>query len=503
MKEIQYTGVWWLPEAPDNKVSGTLSIVYGDGIFLELSESFNKDNDSDNELKAFNPTIILGKSTNNAEITLYNCYEIVPYLDSIGMPTKLYCETAFIGVHFPKEEDIKFIDLTFKCTYLDDWLKIAVVELEDVSKDEIIVKFKNPKPIKVKIDDFTIAFKSKFQLGDLFGAKEDQFLNIEEIRVYPKKSIVISPSNERHFTDFLKMISHLLRFISLGLNYPVYLQEIKGYSEVKREKVGKKTYKYDPIRIYHNVAKFHQEFISLTETDFLFTCRDIKDSLEKILQNWFKNSKLFERVYNAYFEMFYNKQVSLEHKFLGLIKALEIYHDHKRKVNDSNSFNVLSEDKWNKVKNEIVKLINNMLSKNEASILIKNLDCLNRLSLQEKLKYLLNNCLGKYLKEFNEVIDEFITDENEFIKRVVMIENMLSDFANENILYDKPIKKNELANVVLNLKRLLEICILRDLGFSFDMIKNIYSKRSVKDLKRQLKEMEAELINDPNVIRKS
>jgi len=258
-----------------------------------------------------------------------------------------------------------------------------------------------------------------------------------------------------------------------------------------------------PIQIFHNVAKFHQEFISLTETDFLFTCRDIKDSLEKILQNWFKNSKLFERVYNAYFEMFYNKQVSLEHKFLGLIKALEIYHDHKRKVNDSNSFNVLSEDKWNKVKNEIVKLINNMLSKNEASILIKNLDCLNRLSLQEKLKYLLNNCLGKYLKEFNEVIDEFITDENEFIKRVVMIENMLSDFANENILYDKPIKKNELANVVLNLKRLLEICILRDLGFSFDMIKNIYSKRSVKDLKRQLKEMEAELINDPNVIRKS
>ncbi|MDI3546047.1 MAG: hypothetical protein PWP68_1464 [Rikenellaceae bacterium] len=503
MKEIQYIGVWWLPEAPDNKVSGSLSIVYGDGIFLTLSESFNKDNVTDNELKAFNPTIILGKSINNTEITLYNCYEIVPYLDSIGMPTKLYCETAFIGVHFSKEEDIKFIDLTFKCTYLDDWLKIAAVELEDVSKDEIIVKFKNPKPIKVKIDDFTIIFKSKFQLGGLFEAKEDEFLNIEEIKVYPKKFIIIRSSNERHFTDFLKMISHLLRFISLGLNYPVYLQEIKGISEVKMEKVGKKTYRIEPIQIFHNVAKFHQEFISLNEVDFLFTCADIKNSLEKILQNWFKNSKLFERVYNAYFEMFYNKQVSLEHKFLGLIKALEIYHDYKRKVNDSNSFNVLSENKWNKVKNEIVKLINNMLSKNEANILITNLDCLNRFALQEKLKYLLSNCLGKHLKELNEVIDEFITDENEFIEKVVMIGNMLSDSTNENILYDKPIKKNELANVILNLKRLLEICKLKDLGFSFDMIKNIYSKRSIKDLKRQLKEMEAELMNDQNVFRKS
>jgi hypothetical protein len=502
MKEIQYTGVWWLPEAPDNKVSGSLSIVYGDGIFLTLSESFNKDNVTDNELKAFNPTIILGKLINNTEITLYNCYEIVPYLDSIGMPTKLYCETAFIGVHFSKEEDIKFIDLTFKCTYLDDWLKIAAVELEDVSKDEIIVKFKNPKPIKVKIDDFTIIFKSKFLLGDLFEVKEDQFLNIEEIKAYPKKFIIIRSSNERHFTDFLKMISHLLRFISLGLNYPVYLQEIEGISEVKKEKVGKKTYRIEPIQIFHNVAKFHQEFISLNEVDFLFTSTDIKDSLGKILQNWFKNSKLFERVYNAYFEMFYNKQVSLEHKFLGLIKALEIYHDYKRKVNDSNSFNVLSENKWDKVKNEIVKLINNMLSKNEANILITNLDCLNRFALQEKLKYLLSNCLGKHLKELNEVIDEFITDENEFIEKVVMIGNMLSDSTNENILYDKPIKKNELANVILNLKRLLEICILKDLGFSFDMIKNIYSKRSVKDLKRQLKEIEAELMNDPNVFRK-
>ena len=492
MKEIQYTGVWWLPEAPKNKVLGTLSIVYGNGIFLTLNESFNKDYNSDNELKTFNPTIILGKSTNNTEITLYNCYEVVPYLDSIGMPTKLYCETAFIGVHFFKEEDIKFIDLTFKCTYLDDWLNIATIELEDVSKDEIIVKFKNPKPIKVKIDDFTIVFKSKFQLGDLFEGKEDQFLNIEEIRVYPKKSIVISSSNERHFTDFLKMINHLLSLISLGLNYPVYLQEIKGISEVKMEKIGKKTYRFDPIQVFHNVAKFHQEFISLAETDFLFTCNDIKDRLEKVLHKWFKNSKLFERVYNAYFEMFYNKQVSLEHKFLGLLKALEIYHDHKRKVNNSSSLNALSEDKWNKVKNEIVNFINNMLSKNEANILIENLDCLNRLSLQEKLKYLLNNCLEKHLKELNEVIDEFITDENEFIKKVVMMENMLNNFANENILYDKHLKKNELANVVLNLKRLLEICILRDLGFSFDMIKNIYSKRSVKYLQHQLKEMETE-----------
>jgi hypothetical protein len=492
MKEIQYTGVWWLPEAPENKVSGTLSIVYGNGIFLTLSESFNKDNDSDNELRAFNPAIIIGKSTNNIEITLYNCYEIVPYLDSIRMPTKLYCETAFIGVHFPKEEDIKFLSLTFKCTYLDDWLNIATVELEDVSKDEIIVKFKNPKPIKVKIDDFTIAFKSKFQLGELFEGKEDQFLNIEEIRVYPKKFIAISSSNERHFTDFLKIINHLLRLISLGLNYPVYLQEIKGISEVKMETIGKKTYRFDPIQIFHNVAKFHQEFISLTETDFLFTCRDIKDSLEKIFHNWFKNSKLFEMIYNDYFELFYNKQISLEHKFLGLIKALEIYHDHKKKVNNSSSLNALSENKWNKVKNEIVKLINNVLSKNEASILIKNLDCLNRLSLQEKLVYLLDNCLEKHLKELNEVIDEFIIDENEFIKKVVMIENLLNNFASENILYDKPIKKNELANVVLNLKRLLEICILRDLGFSFDMIKNIYSKRSVKYLKHQLKEIETE-----------
>lgn len=502
MKKIEYAGVWWLPEVPENKVSGTLNIIYGEGIILTLSESFSKNN-NDNELKVLNPKIILGKSTDDKEITLYNCYEIVPYLDSIGMPSRLYCDTAFIGVHFPKEEDIKFTDLTFKCTYLDDWLNIASIELEDVSKDEIILKFKNPKPIKVNIDDFTITFKSKFQFEDLFEAKEDKFLNVEEMKIMPKKSISIIALNERHLTEFLRIIFHLLRFISLGLNFPVYLQEIKGISEAKKEKIGKKTYRYEVIEIFHNVSKFNQQITELSEVDFLFTCRDIKDKLEEVLQIWFKHSALFEKVYDTYFEILYNRQISLEHKFLSLVRALEIYYDFNSKMHNLGKSYALSEDRWNSVKNEIINLIFNMLSEKEANILMRNLDCLNRFPLEEKLGYILNNCLGQYLKELNEFIDDFITDENDFIEKIVMIKDRLSNSTNEYISKGKSIKSSELRNIVLNLKRLLEICILRDLNFSFETIKKIYSKRSIKDLKRQLEEMEAELMNDPNVFRKS
>jgi len=62
MEEIKYTGVWWLPKVPENKVFGTLNIIYGEGIILTLSESFSKDN-NDNELKVLNLKIVLGKST--------------------------------------------------------------------------------------------------------------------------------------------------------------------------------------------------------------------------------------------------------------------------------------------------------------------------------------------------------------------------------------------------------------------------------------------------------
>jgi len=198
---------------------------------------------------------------------------------------------------------------------------------------------------------------------------------------------------------------------------------------------------------------------------------------------------LFEKVYDAYFEILYNRQISLEHKFLSLVRALEIYYDFNSKMHNLGNSYALSEDRWNSVKNEIINLIFNMLSEKEANILMRNLDCLNRFPLEEKLGYILNNCLGQYLKELNEFIDDFITNENDFIEKIVMIKDRLSNSTNEYISKGKFIKSSELRNIVLNLKRLLEICILRDLNFSFETIKEIYSKRSIKDLKRQLEEM--------------
>jgi ApeA N-terminal domain 1 len=42
MNAREYAGVWWLPNIPDNKVSGTLSFSDEEGILLRLIGSFEE-----------------------------------------------------------------------------------------------------------------------------------------------------------------------------------------------------------------------------------------------------------------------------------------------------------------------------------------------------------------------------------------------------------------------------------------------------------------------------
>ena len=84
IKEFEYKGIWWLPDNPEKRISGTLRFTPNEGAILDLIGSFK---DIKNINKTLEPEIVLGISSNGKNITLYKCIEKKLSISSPGFQT--------------------------------------------------------------------------------------------------------------------------------------------------------------------------------------------------------------------------------------------------------------------------------------------------------------------------------------------------------------------------------------------------------------------------------
>ena len=116
-EKFEIKGLWWLPENPDKKLTGTLSYDPEDGAVLELvGSSF------ETPIEIFNAKeydIINGQSSD--EITLYKCYSQSMNVQGI-MSSKYFANFVFKGKIFNKVSDIKFRYAVVGYNYLESWM---------------------------------------------------------------------------------------------------------------------------------------------------------------------------------------------------------------------------------------------------------------------------------------------------------------------------------------------------------------------------------------------
>ena len=119
-EKFEFKGIWWLPDKPEEQISGTLRFVAAEGAVLELIGSFKDLQDMN---KILEPEIILGISSNGKNITLYKCFETKSTISFPGFQTSsFYGNVVFVGVHFQKAEEIKFNNLSIHYLHLDEWI---------------------------------------------------------------------------------------------------------------------------------------------------------------------------------------------------------------------------------------------------------------------------------------------------------------------------------------------------------------------------------------------
>lgn len=448
MQRFAYDGIWWLPDKPELKVSGTLTFSPDEGATLDLIGSFRDPLDFK---KLSQPDIILGISANGKQITLHRCIETnISASFPLGFQTsRFHAQMIFIGAHFQRFADIKFSSISVHYTHLDAWTNISGFNFEILPNRTMDIKYKMPESIKTSInDDYTVEIN--FQVtGPAFHAAK------QEVNIQQKTYIIIQSKEERSFDELSRIMYQIRNFLSLGIKEAVYPLHITGKGEARKTMIKDTPY-YEPIEIIYKLINTPMASKEKLPFQMLFVFEDIKGKFETFLRNWFVKTESLEPVYDLYFGTLYNPRMYLQHRFLSLVHALESYHRRTMKNYE------LPEDQHNRRIQEIL----NAVPTEQREWLESRLTYSNEPSLRRRLREIFSG--------YSDVLNEYIENKDAFMNKVVVTRNYLTHY--DPNLEEDAADGEELYHISEKLRLLIEICLLTELGFDPSEIKHLLSR---------------------------
>lgn len=463
MEEFQYLGIWWRPEDPDQKIAGELAYHPKEGATLKLIGSLNLFIDRSEITLGVTPheiDIILGITPDGREITLYRCSESRKFISPVGVNCfDFKARVVFVGQHFESKSDILFNNLSICYSNLSDWTNLSPFHIscddESIemnysdlvtsvmnfnrisslinSEEAFQVNYSPLEDIGVNIDGFKIDLTSEFEcLTDI----------PESISLRQTTYFKVEPQEPLHYDEYSpKILYHLRNFLSLGIRKSVYPVCIKGQTVASNN-----------VLSFYRIGEWSTE--KLHPGLMLFSFADVKDNFEKCLENWVNKSKLLKPIVDLYFASLHNSSMYLEHQFLSLAQALESYH--RRKYGGR----YLEEGRYEEIYQAFISQIPNDLDKSVKDAFKGKLKYINEYSLRKRLRQL--------LKSVTEITDLTIKDPKIFAHTVTQIRNDLTHLNTEEVL-----EGYDLARLTRQMKELLEICLLIEIGLPGEKVKDL------------------------------
>lgn len=454
IERFEYSGMWWLPDKDKEQFPGTLRFDPNEGTVLDLKGSFQKIEDA---YGAPDPEIILGhvslgKSVGK-NVTLYKCRRIKSnssYLGQSASTSLFNIYDAFIGVHFKEKEDIRFRKLSIHYSYLDEWVNIHGLNIQpSLDGKEIVIKYSKPESICANIGE-------NYKVSIDFETIDRTFSTIKKgISVKERTYITIEASEEKSYDEFFGIVHQIQKSLSLWVMEPVYPLTIKGLTESNKEERKGEDY-YPPVEIYHGLRDIPKVPERLPVPDMVFTFKNISGKFEGFLKNWFEKIDLLEPVYDMYSESLYSPFMSLENKFLNAIHALESYH---RRTYCGEYLRVAD---YKKIRGALVAAIPDVVKGPFKDSLKSRIEFGYEVSLRSRLK--------EIIEAHRVVFTELIEGKKSFTNTAVDTRNYYVHRLKER--KETVAVGNNLFLLTQQLRILLEICLLAELGFGPSEIKS-------------------------------
>jgi hypothetical protein len=314
MQAFECTGFWWLPEAPDQKVSGTLRFTEDAGLMLSLVGALGHGGPGsrDQTFPIVNGMVfdcVLGE-----EVILRNCGVKEMHYGSSGTTRGDYRATrAFFGGHCDTEKDLCFSDVRLEFSGLSEWASNLtgfslpeIVATPTGESKNFVTRWASPTPHSGRLNGATISVEATGQLA----MKLREYSTKEQVQIWIKSD---EPASDDELNK--KYVYPLQNFFTFATDHP---NSVIRWDLDDLRVLSKRIFRDD------NVAA------ELTPHKMLFTLSDVADRLVDLIGKWFEISERLRSVFNVYFAVLYKPDSFLDVKFHFVYQALELY-DSSRK----------------------------------------------------------------------------------------------------------------------------------------------------------------------------
>lgn len=439
-----YPGEWWIPQNPDQKVSGTLSFTPQNGLALDLIGTLSKspyDSSEVEYLPLINGVIYKGSKA----VTLWECHG--SFSSSSNSQSGFYTSSSnydvgkcFIGHHFTSENSIQIRRISATYENLEEWVNTQPFATSSPNDSELLISPSNPVNLSVACDDFRITVTD-------WASKH---LSIHEVTIKHYANVIIDFYNPVDFRSAIQPLYHLRNFIALGIGRSILPRSMSGIPSNSDNKVE---------IIYRGRTDTFAMSRQISSHQMLFTLKSLGAESEKGLYAWFSSYSILKPVYELYFAVFDMPSMYLDVQFLLLIQALEAYH-RRTYTGVYMTDNTIYDEKVSKVLYEVINGI-------------PELEKSHTRSLRDRIKYGNEYSLRKRLKEILATLDQhfplqlkcLIDDKNTLIDSLVNHRNNLTHYSSDDV---SPSIEAYLKHVRI-LKVLVLMCFLTRMDLSLTL----------------------------------
>lgn len=311
-------GEFWLPDAPGEKVSGTLFLAEETGPRLQLTRILTNSDSEPNPIP-----VIFGSTFGLDQVTLGDCFRSedldAPFL-GIAKHT-LLPSLVLSGAHLPSPSHTEVLRATARFTYLDQWVTRPLVDWTgpDMSENaafNLAVEVKGAPLETASTEHFALGFTRRISMRSSSSRVEVGFETSAHWDL--ARAVTLDEFILRFLFPFRDLFS-----LASGGSVELLELDVVPASPLPTPPPG-----VAPVR---GVGVFILEMRHPRQADptkrvaFLFWLSDLAPRLSPALVDWYRLYADHEQFLMNFFSVAYRKGLYPEVRFLSLIQAVEAY----------------------------------------------------------------------------------------------------------------------------------------------------------------------------------
>ncbi|WP_350616958.1 HEPN domain-containing protein [Pseudomonas sp. HY7a-MNA-CIBAN-0227] len=309
-EEIKRQGEFWLPESPEEKFPGVLTISDGGEIELEITTNKTPLIDEDK----IEVGRIVGVLEKEGAVTLEKAFFRQRSI-SFGAPitSTLRINKAFLGVMRNNDDEILFSDFSFHLDQLDDWLSITGIKTK-YSEDyrSATISYEPLEKITATLESGEcIHVDFRYTLPSRQSITEAKITHSAYFTIHSEK-----PEPIEHFIGIAYKIANLLCFATART---ISISEV----EAKIAEVSCDDGTPFSVRAFYPSRPYSKTISKASKYEILFNYKSVEHRWEDLLRYWFRLYDTLAPTLSLYFSTQNGTHKYLDSKFLSLAQAAE------------------------------------------------------------------------------------------------------------------------------------------------------------------------------------